>query len=126
VLADQTAQDYTAASVPPTITLYPPDGSQTCQRPQVGADLTTSDVLSSIILTLDGSDVTAAAVILQTIVMPASRTTLIYTPTIDLGLGVHQAVLTYSSGSGPQIQPWSFMVASILCQGPGNNHLQHP
>jgi hypothetical protein len=94
------------------------DGSQTCQRPQVGADLITSDVPSNITLTLDGSDVTAEAVILQTMVTPASLTTIIFIPTNDLGLGVHQAVLTYPSGSGPQIQPWSFTVASISCQGP--------
>jgi hypothetical protein len=114
--------------VPTPITqLYPPDGSQTCQRPQVGAELIPSDVSSTLTLTLDGNDVTAAAVILQTMVTPASLTTIIYIPTNDLGLGVHQAVLTYPSGSGPQIQPWSFTVASISCQGsPPGDHLQHP
>jgi len=118
----------TATSVPTPITqLYPPDGSQTCQRPQVGAELIPSDVSSTLTLTLDGNDVTAAAVILQTMVTPASLTTIIYIPTNDLGLGVHQAVLTYPSGSGPQIQPWSFTVTSISCQGsPPGDHLQHP
>lgn len=114
----------TSAGAPQITRLYPPDGSQACRVPQVGVSLYLSDLVrtaggsfdpSKITLTLDGTDVTLAATIFQTMTQPASRATMLYTPPSDLALGPHQAALTYPSTAGSQTYTWSFTVASVLC-----------
>ena len=132
LIADQTRQDYAPAPAPMQIAaLYPADGSQVCPRPQVGVDLEfaaqvptiesggpLTDLLSfdqsTILLTLDGNDVTADAVQTMPFSYPALFSVL-YLPTTDLAPGVHDAALTYITLTGPQSRTWNFAVATIGC-----------
>jgi hypothetical protein len=125
VASPQTGQDYSATYLlpPPLGAVYPLDSSEACLRPQVGVELMLSDAMrkggsfdpSTVMLTLDGIDVTGLAAALQTETYPASIGSVLYTPPADLALGAHQAVLTYPSGGGTATWTWNFTVAVIVC-----------
>jgi len=94
---DTTAPDIT--------NLNPPDGSSTTDTtPTISAsysDLDSGINTSSVILTLDGADVTATVTV--------SGVT--YTPTTPLSYGMHTVKLNVSNTAGlPVTKPWSFVV----------------
>ncbi len=111
-------------NLPPEITRFrPPEGSQACPTPQVGVDLLLTDAmrkngafdLSTVVLMLDGKDVTQAAQVLGSMTYPQNRASLSYIPTIALALGTHKAAFTYPSASGRSTHEWTFTVANIPC-----------
>jgi hypothetical protein len=125
LLANQIAQNYTAAVFPPEIIrLDPAGGTQACPRPAIGVDLLVSEWtrnlngafdLSKVTLTLDSSNVTNAATVWELLVYPSVHVTILYTPTADLALGLHQTEFTYLTESGPSTLKWSFTAANIAC-----------
>lgn len=104
-------------------TLHPANGAQVCPRPQVGADLILTDATrkdgafdpSTVALTLDGTDITSAAVMRQNLTSPASRVTLLYTPPADLPLGEHRADLTFPTATGTTTVTWNFTIVDVPC-----------
>lgn len=110
-------------SHPTVVTLYPSDGSQVCQLPTVGADLSltgsgsrpASFDPSTLRLFLDGQDVTAAAHVSQSRTGLTLLTSILYTPPMTLGLGAHVVDLHLLSALEPGVVHWSFTAANIAC-----------
>lgn len=110
-------------SLPTVTAFYPANGSQACPRPAIGVNLDLSGLVeksgsfdpSTIMLTLDGQDVTSAATIVQTNSAPSSFGIVRYTPPTDLALGSHAALLALRNPPGQAIGQWSFTVANIVC-----------
>jgi hypothetical protein len=116
---------------PRILHVYPPDASTACLSPQVGADLQLTDLLrsagafnpSTIMLKVDGIDVTGSSVSLQSMGFPASLGSISYTPPIPLAVGPHSAELDYPAfPTGTVTSQWSFTLAAIPCIGAGGAH----
>ena len=132
VQLDQTGQNYTATPIPLQVSdWYPSDGGQACRRPQVGTEMGFAEQVptnetggpltealtldtSTIVLRLDGIDVTGDAVVTMLRSEPALYSVM-YIPTADLALGAHSASLAYPSAIGPRTQIWNFTVGNIAC-----------
>jgi hypothetical protein len=107
----------------PIVRVYPPELTQSCLRPVIGADLALSDLMrtggnfdtSTIALTFDGTNVTSLAAKLQSDNSPASQGSVFYTPPADLTFGPHQASLTYPRGGGSFTYSWFFTAGNIPC-----------
>jgi hypothetical protein len=131
IAGTDTETHYVATLMPqlPILQVYANDGGVACRRPRVGVDLLLTDLLrkggsfdpSTITLSLDGAVVTGDADIIQTMGFPASHASVLYTPPSDLGLGTHQAVLTYPTPSGTQTFTWNFTVTDMTCPGGGGH-----
>ena len=67
---------------------------------------------STVVLMLDGQDVTARAIGRGTMDYPQSRVTLLYTPEDPLAEGKHEAALTLPSERGRTTYRWSFNVSA--------------
>lgn len=117
----------TSTPRPPVVAaLYPPDGSTTCRRPQVGVRLLLSDLVrtpegafdpATVVLKLDGFDVTALASVRDSQSQPSASATMLYLPPSDLFLGMHHAEFIYPNGSGTGSVQWSFTIANTACVG---------
>jgi hypothetical protein len=118
------AQTPMLSNLPPEIIgIYPQRESQACLRPQVGVDLRPTDAmrrsgafdLSTVILTLDGNDVTQKAAVRGTFDYPQSRVSLLYIPAAPLAAGTHRAQFTFPSASDRVTTEWAFTIADIAC-----------
>jgi hypothetical protein len=117
------ATHYTQSPRPKEITkVYPDeDACRVSPTPEVGVDLLLNPAMrkdggfdaSTVVLTLDGRDVTARAVGRGTMDYPQGRVTLLYTPEDPLPEGRHEAALTLPSGRGRTTYRWSFTVSTV-------------
>lgn len=102
--------------------VYPEeDAGHVGPTPEVGVDLVLTPAMrkdgafdaSTVVLTLDGREVTAQALGRGTMDYPQSRVTLLYTPEDPLSEGRHEAALTLPTEQGCKTYRWSFTVSRV-------------
>jgi hypothetical protein len=100
--------------------VYPSENdSQVSPTSQIGADLILNPAMrkdgsfdiSTVVLKLDGQDITEKATDRGTMDYPQGRATLMYTPEEPLSEGKHEASLTLPSEHGRTTYHWSFTIA---------------
>lgn len=116
------ATQHAQSQRPQEITkVYPDeDAGHVGPTPEVGVDLVLNPAMrkdgefdvSTVVLTLDGRDVTARAIGRGTMDYPQGRVTLLYTPEDKLSEGKHEAALTLPSEQGRTTYRWSFTVTA--------------
>jgi hypothetical protein len=101
----------------------PLDGSEVCSTPQLALALRLTEAMrkkgafdpSTVILSLDGQDITQQSAILGTMDYPQSQVSITYKPKNALRAGMHQASFTYPSANGSKTLKWTFTVVSRPC-----------
>lgn len=116
------ATQHAQSQRPQEITkVYPDeDAGHVGPTPEVGVDLVLNPAMrkngefdvSTVVLTLDGRDVTERAIGRGTMDYPQGRVTLLYTPEDPLSEGMHEAALTLPSEQGRTTYRWSFTVTA--------------
>jgi hypothetical protein len=71
---------------------------------------------STVMLEVDGVDVTSQARVVGTLTYPQSRVSLSYIPSTPMALGTRWAAITFPSANGQRTTyRWTFIVADIPC-----------
>lgn len=71
--------------------------------------------VAALMLTVDGTDVSANAAVAGTLDFPQSLAVLTYRPQTPLADGRHRAAVSYPQGSSRVTYAWTFVVADIPC-----------
>jgi hypothetical protein len=112
------------AGLPPEVGAFRPvDGGEVCATPQVALVVHLNDAMrkagsfdpATVVLAVDGKNVTQDAQFLGTMTFPQSQVSLTYTPKVALSLGAHQVSFTYPGARGPSTLAWSFTVVAGSC-----------
>jgi hypothetical protein len=112
---NQINQDYTATVIPPLA--YPADLATVCLRPAVGVQLPVTGLdVSPRTLVLNFVDVTSAAIKWEVLSNPMHEF-IMYSPTVDLPLGLNLVSFSFAKNGVPSTLVWSFTVVNIACGG---------